>query len=94
MAVVILGGMDDVIAEFEFRLRQALDAAGYNHEPATEEAVRSCFLDFVYSGYWYNLNYDDDDLNEISIKDICRALSKQHPGCSSSKSKPIFAPVS
>jgi len=26
-------------------IRQALDAAGYHHEPDTEEALKGCFLD-------------------------------------------------
>lgn len=56
-------------------LRQALDAAGYNQEPATEEAVRNCFADYVDAGFWSNLT-NEDDLDDIEINDICRALMK------------------
>ncbi len=53
--------------------RQSLDAAGYGHEEATEENVRSCFADYVDAGYWSNLSIDDE-LEEISTPDMCRAL--------------------
>ncbi len=51
-------------------IRRALDAAGYNEEPATEGALRSCFRDYVDCGAWNNVELDDID--EYSIKDICR----------------------
>jgi len=40
-------------------IRAALDAAGYYSEPATEEALRSCFLDYVAAGYWRDLSLED-----------------------------------
>lgn len=54
--------------------RKALDAAGYNHEPATEEAVRSCFADYVVAGYWSNLSYEDIEDDGITVTSMCYSL--------------------
>lgn len=54
--------------------RKALDAAGYQHDEATSENVRSCFLDYVAAGYWSNLTMDDDDLTDITVFEMCIAL--------------------
>lgn len=54
--------------------RKALDAAGYDHEEATEENVRICFMDYVDAGYWSNL--DADSVEDISVYDMCIALCK------------------
>jgi len=59
-------------------IRQALDAAGYTDEPATEEALRGCFLDYVACGYWSDLDFEDvvADLEEgvITTDQMIRAL--------------------
>lgn len=52
--------------------RRALDAAGYLDEPATEEAVRECFSDYVDACYWADVYADE--LDEIATADMCRAL--------------------
>lgn len=40
-------------------IREALDAAGYYHEPATDNALRECFLDYVDAGIWRDLDLND-----------------------------------
>lgn len=45
--------------EQDTMIRQALDAAGYYDDPATEEALINCFLDYVAAGYWRDLDYID-----------------------------------
>ena len=41
------------------RIRKSLDCAGYTHAPATLEALRECFMDYVASGYFCDLDYVD-----------------------------------
>jgi len=59
-------------------IRQALDAAGYTDEPATEEALRGCFLDYVAAGYWRDLDFEDViaeiDEGTITTDQMIRAL--------------------
>ena len=59
-------------------IRQALDAAGYTDEPATEEALRGCFLDYVVAGYWRDLDFEDViaeiDEGTITTDQMIRAL--------------------
>lgn len=52
-------------------IKKALEKAGYDVEP-TEENLRECFHDFVDCGAWANLSYDDGDLDEYSIEEICQ----------------------
>lgn len=54
----------------ESLIRKALDAAGYIHEPATEEALRECFADYVDAGFWSNV--DIEDIADFSAVEICR----------------------
>jgi len=56
------------------KIRQALDAAGYSHMPATPENLKACFMDYVTAGYWSNLTVDD--IEGISIGGMCQALKK------------------
>lgn len=64
----------EIVRDIKTRImREALDAAGYHHAPATEESVRECFMDYVDSGYWSNLTADDVD-DDIHVGEMCRAL--------------------
>lgn len=53
-------------------IRSALNLAGYNHEPATPEALRGCFADYIDAGVWINLELGDKD--ELTIADMARGL--------------------
>lgn len=53
-------------------IRRALDAAGYNHEPATPEALRNCFADYIDAGIWNNLELEDID--DLSIAEMSWGL--------------------
>jgi hypothetical protein len=57
-----------------------LDEAGYGeHEPTTESLVR-CFLDYVDTGAFSNLDYDeavvDIKSGEISLNQIIRNMNR------------------
>lgn len=54
--------------------RKVLDAAGYYHDDPTEDNVRRCFGDYVAAGYWSNV--DIDDIEDITIDEICLNLLK------------------
>lgn len=54
--------------------RRALDRAGYTHAEADQESVKECFGDYVAAGYWSNL--DLDDLEGITVLEMCEALLK------------------
>lgn len=41
----------------EMMIREALDAAGYDHAPATLDALRECFMDYAAAGYFRDLDY-------------------------------------
>lgn len=49
--------------------RIVLDTAGYTDKPATEEAVRDMFADYVDAGYFSNLF--PEDVDGISTQEIC-----------------------
>lgn len=53
--------------------RLTLDVCGYFDTPATEEAVRACFADYVDCGVFSNVD-NEDDLSEFGITEICRSL--------------------
>jgi predicted transport protein len=55
-------------------IRKALDAAGYHHSPATEQALLECFKDYVDAGYWSNL--DSEDVEDLTVTEMCRGLMK------------------
>lgn len=59
-------------------IREALDESGYTWEAATEENLRQCFLDYVASGYWADLNLEDAkkqiENGEITTDQMIRAL--------------------
>lgn len=61
-------------------IRKVLDHVGYNEDEATEQNLINAFLDFVDSGSFPNLDYDEaKDLiedGEISIKTMCSNLLK------------------
>lgn len=57
-------------------IQTALNKAGYIDMEPTEANLRECFSDYVDSGIWSNISYDDDDLHEHSVQDICRNLLK------------------
>lgn len=56
----------------------ALMAAGYGHMPPTRESLIECFLDYVASGYYGDLDYTDAlemvELGELADREIIRAL--------------------
>jgi dimeric dUTPase (all-alpha-NTP-PPase superfamily) len=54
-------------------IKKALDKAGYDMEP-TEENLRECFMDYVDTGAW--LDIEEEDIEEISIEDICHNLMR------------------
>lgn len=54
------------------KIRQALDKAGYYHAEATEENLKSCFMDYADQGYWSNL--DMDDIEELSLDQMVHGL--------------------
>lgn len=62
-------------------IRKTLDHCGYNEEEATEENLANCFLDYVDSGIFGNLDYEeakqDIEDGEISFKMICYNLLKR-----------------
>lgn len=55
--------------------RIVLDEAGYYDSPATEEAVREMFADYVDGGYWSNV--DTDDVEDYSTQEICSWFLKE-----------------
>lgn len=62
-------------------IREALDAAGYHHASANYESLKSCFLDYVASGYWGDLEFEDAieqiKQGEITAKSMIAALRKR-----------------
>lgn len=60
------------------RIREALDAAGYDQEPATDDALRECFLDYAAAGYWRDLTLEDAlegiEQGSISNRNMINAL--------------------
>lgn len=59
----------------------ALDNAGYIDVEPTEEELRQCFLDYVDTGAWSNVIYEDnipysDNGEEISHREMAIALIK------------------
>lgn len=60
----------------EDMIQSALNKAGYIDMEPTEANLRECFSDYVSSGIWENVHYDDGDLHEYAVKDICRNLLK------------------
>jgi hypothetical protein len=58
----------------EEMIKTALDKVGYGFMEPSEENLRECFDDFVSCGVWSDLRYDDEDINEIPVKNICRNL--------------------
>lgn len=60
----------------EEMIQNTLNKVGYLDMKPTEDNLRECFMDYVDSGIWSNIRYDDDDLHEFSVNDICRNLWK------------------
>lgn len=62
-------------------IRSALDTAGYTHEPATEEALKACFLDYVAAGYFADLDLEDCmaeiENGAITTTDMIRSLGRR-----------------
>jgi hypothetical protein len=60
-------------------IQKVLDHCGYEGEP-TEELLIECFLDYVDSGVFGNLDYDEAknliEDGEISVKTMCSNLLK------------------
>lgn len=56
---------------------RALKAINYEivNNETLEQQLQSAFMDFISSGVWENLNYDDD-LSDITLDDMARALLK------------------
>lgn len=60
----------------EDMIQATLNKVGYFDMIPTEDNLRECFMDYVDYGIWSNIRYDDDDLDEFSINEICRNLWK------------------
>lgn len=60
----------------EDMIQATLNKVGYFDMKPTEDNLRECFMDYVDYGIWSNIRYDDDDLDEFSINEICRNLWK------------------
>jgi hypothetical protein len=62
-------------------IRKTLDHCGYTQEDATEENLEMCFLDYVDSGAFGNVDVDEaEELirdGEITLKQICYNLLKR-----------------
>ena len=60
-------------------IQKALTKAGYDSQP-TESNLTECFLDYVDSGVFADLTYDEaEDMieeGEITVNDMCRALMR------------------
>lgn len=54
-------------------IAKALEKAGYDCEP-TEENLKDCFMDYVLSGAWSNL--DIEEAQELTLYEMCHALIK------------------
>lgn len=58
----------------------ALDKAGYIDVEPTSEELRQCFLDYVDTGAWSNVYYEEDNIpysdngEEISHREMAIAL--------------------
>ncbi|AIQ15261.1 hypothetical protein [Paenibacillus durus] len=72
MALVFIEERTPKMKDYTALIRRALDAAGYTHEPATPEALRNCFADYIDAGVWINLELEDMD--ELTIADMARGL--------------------
>lgn len=58
---------------------KALDKAGYIDVEPNEENVRQCFLDYIDTGEWSNVYYEDnipysDNGEEIDIREMAIGL--------------------
>lgn len=53
-------------------IRKALDAAGYDHQEATEENLRDCFEDYVVAGVWHDV--DREDIDDLTIEEMANGL--------------------
>lgn len=60
----------------EEMIQATLNKVGYLDMKPTEDNLRECFMDYVDCGIWSNIRYDDDDLDEFSVNEICRNLWK------------------
>jgi hypothetical protein len=61
-------------------ITKVLDHCGYSHLEPTEENLINCFLDYVDTGAFGNLDYNEAkeliEDGEISIKTMCSNLLK------------------
>ena len=62
-------------------IRKTLDHCGYTEDAATEENLFNCFLDYVDSGIFHDLDVEEAkdliDSGEISLKLMCYNLLKR-----------------
>lgn len=58
----------------EEMIQKTLYKSGYMDMEPSEDNLRECFMDYVDSGVWSNIRYDDEDLHEYSVNEICRNL--------------------
>lgn len=58
-------------------ITKALNSSGYNYEP-TEQNLVDCFLDYVDSGAWSNLQLDEAKEmikdGELTVEQMCKSL--------------------
>jgi hypothetical protein len=55
-------------------IEKALNKVGYGHNQPTISNLIDCFKDYVDAGTWSNIEMDD--VEDLTIEEMCRALIK------------------